>query len=251
MLEIFSNCNQPIYSQNIGPYSSNTNLGTITVSIPAQNSLQITGNAVNCSNQPVTNGNALIYFDGHLYNKPITNGNFSLTVTRCSNSTAPVEVIAIDNAANEQSNPWSGTASSGTVSTGTLNACGTSSVSFINYIVDGSNYSLSSATPGDSISTYNASGTNQNTTSVFGFRVSQPNMNIKFFSQAAAVGTFPLVYLSVNQYDSVSLVTPFNINITIFGAPGQFIEGNFSGQIREMPSNTLHNVSATFRVRRH
>jgi hypothetical protein len=80
-------------------------LGTITVSIPTQNSLQITGNVVNCSNQPVTNGNALIYFDGHLYNKPITNGNFSLTVTRCSNSTANVEVIAIDNAANEQSTP--------------------------------------------------------------------------------------------------------------------------------------------------
>ena len=250
LLEIFSNCNQPIYSQSIGPYSSNTNLGTITVSIPPQNSLQITGDAVNCSNQPVTNGNALIYFDGHLYNKPITNGNFSLTVTRCSNSTANVEVISVDNAANEQSSPWSGTASSGTVNTGTLNACGTSSVSFINYVVDGVNYSLSSATPGDSISTWNSSGT-QNAITISGYRVSQPNMKINFFTQGAAVGTFPLVRLTVNQYDSDSLVTPFNINITTFGAPGQFIEGNFSGQIRELPANTLHNVSATFRVRRH
>ena len=97
LLEVFNNCNQPIYSQNIGPYSSNTNLGTITVTIPAINYLQITGSAVNCSNQPVTNGNALIYFDGHLYNKPISNGNFSLTVTRCSNSTATIEVVVVDN----------------------------------------------------------------------------------------------------------------------------------------------------------
>jgi len=251
LLEIFTNCNQPIYSQNIGPYSSNTNLGTITVSIPAQNSLQITGSAVNCANQPVTNGNALIYFDGVYYNKPITNGNFSMTVTRCSNSSAAIEVVAVDNIGNEQSSTWSGTASSGTVSTGTMSACGTSSVSYINYVLDGSNYSISSATPGDSLMAYTSGGTNQNFLSVSGIKMGQPTTHINFYTQGAAVGTFPLQYLTVNQYDSVSLVTPFNINITAYGAPGQFIEGNFSGQIREIVNNNLHNVSATFRIRRN
>lgn len=250
LLEVFSNCNQPIYSQNIGPYSSNTNLGTVTVTIPTINSLQITGSAVNCANQPVTNGNALIYFDGHLYNKPIVNGNFSLTVTRCSNSSATVEVVVIDNAGGQQSNTWTGTASSGTVNTGTLSACGTSSVSYIDYVVDGSNYSLSTATA-DSIATYSNSGTTQNSISVFGYRPTQPNMNIQFYTQNAGVGTFPLQYLTVNQFDSVTVVTPFNITITTYGAPGQFIEGNFSGQIKEMVNNNIHNVSATFRVRRN
>src|SRR4030095_12295063 len=128
----------------------------------------------------------------------------------------------------QQSNTWTGSASSGTVSTGVLTACGTSSVSFINYSVDGSNFTLNTVTPGDSISIYSSpSGTNQNTTAVFGFRVSQPNMNISFYTQGATVGTFPLQHLSVNQYDSVLIVTPFNINITTYGAPGQFIEGNF------------------------
>ena len=250
-IEIFTNCNQPIYSQNIGPYSSNTNLGTITVSIPSQNSLTITGSAVNCANQPVTNGNALIYFDGVYYNKPVNNGTFSMTVTRCSNSSATVEVVVIDNIGNQQSATWNGTASSGTVNTGTLSACGVSSVSFIDYVVDGSNYSLSSATPGDSIRVYTAAGTNQSVINVYGFRVSQPNMNINFQTQGAAIGTFPLQYLSVNQFDSIALVTPFNINITVYGLPGQFIEGNFSGQIRDIATNNLHTVSATFRVRRN
>ena len=251
LLEIFSNCNQPIYSQNINSLTSNTNLGTITVTIPAQNTLEITGSAVNCSNQPVTNGNALIYFDGHLYNRSITNGNFSLTITRCANSSATIEVIAIDNAANEQSSAWSGSAASGTVNTGSLTACGTSSVSYVNYVVDGTNFSLSTANPGDSIISYGVSGTNQTTFSVYAYRASQPNINISFFTQAGTVGTFPLQYLSVNQFDSVTLVTPFNINITTYGAPGQFIEGNFSGQIKEIANNNLHNVSATFRVRRN
>jgi hypothetical protein len=76
-------------------------------------------------------------------------------------------------------------------------------------------------------------------------------MYISFYTQGAAVGTFPIQYLSVNQYDSSSIVAPFNINITTYGAPGQFIEGNFSGQIRELLNNNLHNVSATFRVRRN
>ena len=76
-------------------------------------------------------------------------------------------------------------------------------------------------------------------------------MKINFATQGAAVGTFTLQYLSVNQYDSITLVTPFNINITTYGAPGQFIEGNFTGQIREILNNNLHTISATFRVRRH
>ena len=251
-LEVLNTCNQPIYIQNVGPFSTTTNLGTITVTLSPVNTLQITGSAVNCSNQPVTSGNVLVYFEGHLYNRPISNGNFSLTITRCSNSTAAVEIVAVDNVANQQSSsPWTGTASTGTINTGTISACGTSSTSFINYSVDGSNYTLNSTNPDDSISTYGASGTNQNSTMVSAFKISQPNMNISFFTQGATVGTFPLQYLEVNQYDSVSIVTPFNINITTYGLPGQFIEGNFTGQIRELVNNNLHTISATFRVRRN
>ena len=253
LLEVFSNCNQPIFSQNIGPYSSNTNLGTITVTIPAVNYLQITGSAVNCSNQPVTNGNALIYYDGHLYNKPISNGNFSLTVTRCSNSNATIEVVVVDNTSNVQSTTWSGTASSGTANTGTLSACGTSSVSFINYTLDGTNYSLSTGTSADSFFVSTSNGTSLPVTFVNAFRISQPNINIDFYTQGGAVGTFPLMFMTVNQYgdSSITLVTPFNITFTTYGAPGQFIEGSFTGQFREILNSNLHNVSATFRVRRN
>ena len=251
LLEVFSNCNQPVFSQNIGPYSSNTNLGTITVTIPPINYLQITGSAVNCSNQPVINGNAMIYYDGHLYNKPISNGSFSLTVTRCSNSNATIEVVVVDNIGNEQSSIWSGTASSGTASTGTLSACGTSSVSFFNYTLDGTNYSLSTATT-DSFFVSTGNATSQPATLIMAFKKSQPNINIDFYTQGGAVGTFPLMFMTANQYgdSSITLVTPFNVTFTSYGVVGQFIEGSFTGQFREILNNNLHNVSATFRVRR-
>ena len=251
LLEVFSNCNQPVFSQNIGPYSSNTNLGTITVTIPPINYLQITGSAVNCSNQPVINGNAMIYYDGHLYNKPISNGSFSLTVTRCSNSNATIEVVVVDNIGNEQSSIWSGSASSGTASTGTLSACGTSSVSFFNYTLDGTNYSLSTATT-DSFFVSTGNATSQPATLIMAFKKSQPNINIDFYTQGGAVGTFPLMFMTANQYgdSSITLVTPFNVTFTSYGVVGQFIEGSFTGQFREILNNNLHNVSATFRVRR-
>src|SRR6187401_90626 len=251
LLEVFSNCNQPVFSQNIGPYSSNTNLGTITVTIPPINYLQITGSAVNCSNQPVINGNAMIYYDGHLYNKPISNGSFSLTVTRCSNSNATIEVVVVDNIGNEQSSIWSGSASSGTASTGTLSACGTSSVSFFNYTLDGTNYSLSTATA-DSFFVSTGNATSQPATLIMAFKKSQPNINIDFYTQGGAVGTFPVMFMTANQYgdSSITLVTPFNVIFTSYGAVGQFIEGSFTGQFREILNNNLHNVSATFRVRR-
>ena len=250
-LEVMNTCNQAIYSQNVGPFSSGTNLGTITVTIPPINTLQITGSAVNCSNQPVTNGNVLVYFEGQLYPRPINNGSFSLTITRCSNSTGTLEVIAVDHSAGQQSaTSWTGSASTGTVNTGALSACGTSTITYIDYTVDGNNFSLSSSVPGDSIAAWAATGTNQLYLSVSGFKLSQPNQHIWFNTQANAVGTFPLGYVSANQYDSTTVVTPFNINITTWGAPGQFIEGNFSGQMRDLATNNLHSISATFRVRR-
>lgn len=252
LLEIFNNCNQPIYSQNIGPYSSNTNLGTITVTIPPMNYLQITGSAVNCSNQPVTNGTAMIYFDGHSYNRPISNGNFSLNVTRCTNGNEAVEVIAVDNASNQQSSTWSGTSSSGSINVGLLSACGTSSVSVVNYTLDGTSYSLSSANPGDSIFVTTGTATSQPVTFISALKIAQPNINVDFYTQGGAVGTFPVMFMTANQYDdsSIVLVTPFNVTFTTYGAVGQFIEGSFTGQFREILNNNLHNVSANFRVRR-
>ena len=252
LLEIMSTCNQVIHSQNIGPFSSNTDLVTITVTTATQYNLLIEGSAVNCSNQPVTNGKALIYFEGQLYIRAITNGSFSLTITRCSNSVANVEVVAVDNAASQQSITWVSSASTGAINTGLLNACGISSNSYINYNLDGTNYSISSANVGDTISNYPSTGgtQNQNTTRITGFKAGQQNIRISFYSQNIVVGTFPLQFLTVNLYEAITLVTPFNVIYTTYGVPGQFIEGNFTGEFRENANNNLHTISASFRIRR-
>ena len=117
--------------------------------------------------------------------------------------------------------------------------------------MDGTNYSLSTATT-DSFFVSTGNATSQPATLIMAFKKSQPNINIDFYTQGGAVGTFPVMFMTANQYEdsSITLVTPFNVTFTSYGVVGQFIEGSFTGQFREILNNNLHNVSATFRVRR-
>jgi hypothetical protein len=49
----------------------------------------------------------------------------------------------------------------------------------------------------------------------------------------------------------MSITTPIFVNITEYGAVGQFIAGNFTGAFRGGgPANTVYNVTYSFRIRR-
>src|SRR4029079_5842563 len=93
-----------VYSQNIGPFSANASLGTISLTIPTTSQLIITGTVVDCANANVVNGVAIIYTGGNYsYSVPVTNGTFSHTILRCNNSTVNYSVIGVDFATNQQS----------------------------------------------------------------------------------------------------------------------------------------------------
>lgn len=249
LLQVLDNCQAVIYSQNIGPFTSATNLGNITIDLPDVNELQVTGTATNCNNQPVTNGKAYIYFEDVLFIAPVQAGSFSFFMTRCSNSTGLVEVVVEDLDSDQQSAPVIAAASTGVFNTGNIQACGTSSVSFINYAIDGgADYVLNTSVTGDSIAVYNQGS--QNYFDINGFKLSQPNINIWFGFTGNAVGSYPISIRSINQYDSIVVVPPMQVNITSFGGPGEFIEGNFNGQFQEGQSSTAHSINCTFRVRR-
>ena len=57
-------CNTILFSQNIGPFSTNTSIGVVNVTIPAAQSISFTGTVVDCNNQPVTNGYISMYVSG-------------------------------------------------------------------------------------------------------------------------------------------------------------------------------------------
>jgi hypothetical protein len=250
VLEILDHCHTVAFSQNIGPFASNTDLGTVVVTLPSVNTLTITGTAVNCSGGNITSGVAYAYLGGgHVYSGAITNGLFTIHIVRCTSGTLNYTVQAIDYATLQQSNPATGTGSSGTVSVGTLQACGSSAVEYVDILVDG--VPTVYTAPPDSIMSH-AQGA---TRSVSAMKITTPG-TVSYtsftYTDIASPGTTALLTCFVQGPNSTPqiITTPSPVvNITAVGAPVTgFIEGNFS--IQMTIAGTPQTVSCNFRVRR-
>jgi len=254
LLEILGQCNNVVYSQNIGPFSSDASLGTITVTLPATNTLIITGALVNCSNANVTNGAVIVYTgNGNSYSVPVSNGTFSLTLLRCDNATVNFSVLGVDYATLQQGNPVSGSGATGTVSVGTIQACGTSSAQFIEFIIDGNPFSY--AAPPDGIFCNDSLLSGNNIVSVIAYKNTGSNANYSSFNfiSNGSTGIQPLQNCRVAAgplgVSETILTTNPTVNITTFGPPVTgFVQGSFTIQMNF--SGTSKNVACTFRARR-
>ncbi|TMI66117.1 MAG: carboxypeptidase regulatory-like domain-containing protein [Bacteroidetes bacterium] len=251
VLEVLDQCNIVAYSQNIGPFASNTDLGTIVVTLPTVNTLTITGNAVNCSGGNVTSGVAFAYLGGgNVYSAAISNGQFVINIVRCNNSgTLNLSVQAIDYATLQQSNPVLVTGTTGTVNAGTLQACGASAVEFVDVMVDGTPTVYTA--PPDSITAHAQGGTR----GVNAMKIITPGTvsYVSFtYTDITSPGTTPLLTCFVQGPNSTQqiITTPSPVvNITAVGpVMTGFIEGNFS--IQMTIGGTPRTVSCNFRVRR-
>jgi len=258
-LQLLDICGNPFYTQAIGPFTTNSTLPVITVTLPAATSLTISGTLTTCATTNVVNGAAAIYIEGgHQYTVAVTNGVFSVTIPRCTNTAINYTVLGVDYATLQQSIPVSGTGTTGTVNVGTLQACGTSSLEYIEVMIDGTPFTL--ATPADYINYNDSTGAapylfntwisgarqNSGTTSggiQFSFR----------HNQSVATG-LPLDFVYVSAGPGMTNSQSFaagaaSVNTTVFGAaPGGFVEGNFTVQMNL--GGTPRTVVCNFRVRR-
>lgn len=253
LLEVLDPCHNPIFSQNIGPFSQNTNLGVITVTNTGTSLVTIKGTLLNCSGSPVTNGSAIVSIGNSAsYVNVNSSGQFTLSFTTCSSTPATCTVTGVDNTTQQQGTVSNIAIVSPVTNTGNIVACGTSSVQFINYTLNGTNFSITSAAS-DSLYMWTAQqGTTPFTTSAGGWNISN-NASINFsFSGPQAAGVYPASRLSVNNFQGPFLVQPFNITVTNFPlAAGGFYEGSFGGQFRDSAAGSpLQTINGTFRVRR-
>lgn len=254
LMEVVDQCNVPFYSQNIGPFTQNTNLGVITVANTGTSVVTVKGKLVNCSSAPVTNGYALVTFGNYTHYAAVNaTGDFQTNFSRCASSPANFSILGVDAAAQQQST----TATSVAVITpitnaGNISACGTSSSQFITYVLDGTTYNL--LPPADSLTgTTSSQGTTPHYTYINGMRMNvgnPPRISFAFQSTTQAAGSYPLNDLMVNNVSDSSSATPINVNITNFPTvSGGFYEGNFSGTFTDV-SSVVHTITVTFRVRR-
>jgi hypothetical protein len=130
VLEVVSRCGAVVYSQNVGPYSTNTSLGNISATLPASQYINFTGTLLNCSAAPVTNGYVSLYVTGGGSGYVVTNatGAFSFSILNCSNGNLTYAYQGTDNITVQQSNVLTGSAISGTVNLGNILTCGATSL---------------------------------------------------------------------------------------------------------------------------
>ena len=256
-LQVMDQCHNVVYSQSIGPFSANSNLGNVMVTLPATNSLTVTGTLTNCANANVTNGAVIIYTGGtYNYVVPVTAGNFSHTFINCS-ALLNFSVLGVDYTTLQQSTPVGGTGTSGTINLGTIQVCGTSSQEFAQFIIDGIPYNFVSPPDlfmgGDSTVSF---GIYTNKTDFHGYRMSGgTTTNTSFgliFYNNQLPGTLPISQGFLRYGPTIQATQFLNpspvVNITAFGPVLGFLEGNFNEQMNV--SGTPKMVSCTFRIRR-
>jgi len=256
LLEIFPNynCGVALYSQTFSTLTSNISLGTITIPVSVTNQANVSGTVTNCSGMPVTNGYVIMNKDNQFYRYNLNSlGAYNFTSLLCSNS-GSVSFIGEDISTQQQSATINYTLISGNNFVPNIQACGITTEQFFNYNINGTDYSFTS--PAD---TFYAWANTQSIPTSISISASTISGNtrygsISFDQTGIAVGSSQLMnmfYVS-EIVDSTTFNAPININITEYGNVGEFVSGNYSGNMTgAAPANTPYVISGSFRVRRN
>ncbi|SKD10277.1 Uncharacterised protein family UPF0560 [Chitinophaga ginsengisegetis] len=250
-LKLYDICGNVIYTQNIGPFTANSNvLPDIVLNLPATQVATINGSLKKCNNTNVTNGYVSINYGQQTFLTLINNGGFSFQTIVCS--TDPVTVFGEDADNHQNTGTLNYSITSPTTNIGNIPACNTSAES-ITYAIDGgvtkiiaanitasatgNSFSITGNTPGhmDAIDIQGNSITPGTYSTLSGFQIYgnglSTNINPVF-------NTFNITYNLVNV-----------------GAVGQYIDVSFSGTYNEivmtgmnMGYNLSHSISGTAHV---
>jgi hypothetical protein len=93
-------CGQVLYEEEFGPFAESTDLGDIMVNFGINN-VSVTGTAVNCDGDPVTQGLVQVRTENRSLTFPVENGVFNFSVDLCDGSDG--ELIVIDTESQLQS----------------------------------------------------------------------------------------------------------------------------------------------------
>jgi hypothetical protein len=262
VLEVLSQCNTVMASQNIGPFNSNTNIGTITTNVPAGAQLVITGTVKNCSGGNVMRGNVVVYVTGgHTYSAEVANGTFSVTIFNCG-AQVQYSLVPADHETLQLGIPITGSGTFGIVNAGVLKACGTTVQFYVQTVVDGipETYIQPPAI------ILNADDHPPIAPWLYYTRVQGYNPSVNgsgghgmyvWFKHNGTPGIHPITGCAIHRGgntpigDGAQIMTPNPmVTITELGPPHLgTVEGSYALQIR-FGNGITRNVTSTFRVNR-
>lgn len=253
-LKIYNKCHTLLHTQNIGPFTSTTDLGAITVN-SSMTQVTISGTVMNCFNAPVINGFVSLKLENIYYNMPVSNGSFTKSLTRCSDESVTATMVAYDGSTQSSGQEVNLSVSGNSVNAGTLMACGATEDTYIRYTLDGVNYQILPSM--DTVRYFSSPSPNSSTllNMIEGHRTGQPFEELVIFFKSPEVpGSYPVLSCEF-YFGGEPLVYfkngNFNIDVTEYGTTsGSYVTGTFSGTVRNPDGTKLLPLTCSFRVKR-
>lgn len=156
-------CGDVVFTQEVGPFSTNTSLGTIVLTLDPAYTTTIQGTLIDCNGDAVTNGVVIATIDGYSSYYYVTDGAFDqlLTVPACATVTSDYSIVGVNLDTPEQGLPVTATAQTNN-DLGDLSTCGSSLENYILLTIDGeTKYVLEVGTdPGGTFTYLYGGGTN-------------------------------------------------------------------------------------------
>jgi hypothetical protein len=246
--KVTDRCGKMIGGVNVGPLWRDADWGTVTVTI-TEPVLSLSGNVVDCSNNPVDDGSVNVYIDNLTYRAAVNKGKFSLNILRCDGTSTQVQILAEDNGASQQGNIASFTVKSGLVDVGDISACGVTLDEFINMTFKGNTYSFTN--PPDAFSYYGGSSLSANSSSP----VSKEVYMYWLLGAINGTGTFTPTWLTLNYGNfrggsRSGQPGAATLNVTDFGPVNGFITGTFGGNIADSTTMQVYPLTGDFKIKR-
>lgn len=245
-MEVYTDaCVSVMYSKKFTTANVDISLGTIDAS--SQMTLaNVSGTVTTCTNTPLTNGYIIVDYGNNSYRYNVNNGTFSFNIVLCPGYTG-IGVTAVDISSQQQLGGGYNLIA-GNNAIGNIKACPISSQRFVNYTINGTQYSFTP--PADSLFSFVG-----NPVFISGYKITAPGnkFSFEFSNSNLPVGSnHNLIKFAPSQIpDSLSIITPIAVNVTEYGAIGQYIAGTFTGTLRgKAPANIQYNVTLNFRVER-
>lgn len=267
-LEVFDNCNNVVVTQTIGPFNTDTDLGSIqiTTNVGLQT---ITGTVKNCAGNPLASGTVMVKLSNNQAEfTTVQNGAFSITFLTCSGATS-AGLIAIDDNAQQQGNPVTVMLNATTVNAGQLQACGVSLEAVINFTVDGSLMTWTNTNseiilsledtsytyPNGDHALYIAAGDTSETSTqpILQIIFKHPPGNIIAPASLAVAEDLFVYDLQNGDFVTYTPLNPVSGLITMYGAIGQPVQGTLNGQFVRDNNGIIDTVTVncTFKVLRN
>ena len=236
MITVEDFCGNTVYTNTIGPFTTTTTYGPITITPGGGTaSQQVTGQFNNCSNNPVTNGYVVVEYAGSQFIDYVSAGSYTINLISCApNNSFTLEAIDIAN--QESSGQIAYTFTPPVTNLGTITSCN-AVAEYIEWTIDGTQYFETSPIEND---TNLAGGFTMyaNASSNF-FYLSSSDTVLGAYTWGNGIqsppGSMEMEMYEVLSSHNVDYNLPINITFQLnaFGPVGGYIDLTFTGSFTD------------------